>query len=300
MDISNHKVGLSLIRLTFGFIVLKNIIFYFPTSSYYFGRFGIAPWDDFVSACNYVHLPFVPYLCINEYCLYFSVFVYLLTSFCFCLGIGGTTNGVVFYFFYFVFKIRNGLILDGSDNVIAVILPFLIFSDCYRFFNVENKFEALEFKVRNLVIFKALNNAMTLGIMLQVVFIYFFTAVAKSAGAMWQNGTAIYYTMRVEEFMATQWNIPLTQNIFFVVLGTYFTLLIEIAFPFLIWFKSTKFLIMGITALLHVGIFVFMRIDNFSWVMISTYPIFVSDSEFSKLKALASQQLDRVRSLTRH
>ena len=116
--------------------------------------------------------------------------------------------------------------------------------------------------------------------MIQVCFVYLFTGLAKHEGELWRNGTAVYYTMRVKDFMATRWNIPLTENHYFVVLSTYFTMFLEMAFPFLIWFRKTKYYIMIGGIILHVGIWVFMRIDNFSWVMLATYFIFITNSEY--------------------
>lgn len=90
--------------------------------------------------------------------------------------------------------------------------------------------------------------------------------------------------MRVDEFRATEWNIPLTENPYFVVLATYFTIFFELAFAFLVWFKRTKFFILLMGVLLDIGIWVFMRIDNFSWIMIGTYFLFITDTEYLKFQ----------------
>ncbi|MFM7430668.1 MAG: HTTM domain-containing protein [Flammeovirgaceae bacterium] len=127
--------------------------------------------------------------------------------------------------------------------------------------------------------------------MIQICYVYFFTALAKLQGALWLNGTAIYYTMRVDEFRATDWNISLTKNHYFVVLSTYFTLFWELSFSFLIWFRQTKVLIIFFGVILHIGIWIFMRIDNFSWIMIGSYAIFISNDDYLRLKSLILQKL---------
>jgi hypothetical protein len=33
----------------------------------------------------------------------------------------------------------------------------------------------------------------------------------------------------------------------------------------------------------YIGIWIFLKIDNFSWIMIATYAIFVTDKEFSNI-----------------
>ncbi|MDO4229874.1 MAG: DCC1-like thiol-disulfide oxidoreductase family protein, partial [Capnocytophaga sp.] len=59
----------------------------------------------------------------------------------------------------------------------------------------------------------------------------------------------------------------------------------EIAFPFLVWFKQTKFWIFLGGVFLHIGIWIFMRIDNFSWVMLSTYFVFITNEEFRSFQS---------------
>ncbi|MBX2896668.1 MAG: HTTM domain-containing protein [Cyclobacteriaceae bacterium] len=277
---TNQFIGLSIIRFIFGLIILKNIIFYLPTSDYYFGKNGIVPWEDFLLICGTINMSFMTIFFQNDLMLKIYLLLTVVLAFNFCLGIGSTINGVALTIFLFFLKLRNGLILDGSDNVISVVLPFLIFTNCYRFFNVQLAYDKLEQVLRSKDWMTVVDRVFVLAIKIQVIFVYFFTAIAKSGGVLWQNGTAVYYTMRVKEFNATSLNVPLTQNVYFVVFTTYTTQLIEIAFAFLVWFKKTKFIILTITALLHVGIFIFMRIDNFSWVMITTYAVFINDDEF--------------------
>jgi hypothetical protein len=290
----DHEIGLSVLRVIFGFIILKNVIFYFPDAQYFFGKNGIAPWDDFVSFCRYSRVTFILYFFDGIILLKLYLVILCLSSFAFCLGFGGVVNGIFLYFLYFFLRMRNGLILDGSDNVISVILPFLIFANSYKYFKTESRLDGLGKRIREKRLITYVNDVLCLGILVQVVIIYFFTSVAKSGGTLWQNGTAVYYTLRVEEFMATKWNIILTQNMYFVVISTYLTLITEIAFPFLIWFKQTKFIIMVATALLHIGIFIFMRIDNFSWVMIATYFAFIKNEEYLVFKAKLTSALNAI------
>lgn len=206
-----------------------------------------------------------------------------LAAFCFLFGIFKRVGGVVLFLLLFILKQRNGFILDGSDNVIQVVLPFLIFANSYRYFTYEVKlFKNVKFNLEETNFARIIMFLAGAALMAQVCYVYFFTALAKLQGNLWLNGTAVYYTMRVDEFRATDWNIWLTKNHYFVVFATYFTVLVELAFAFLVWFRQTKFFILPLVTALHVGIWVFMRIDNFSWVMISTYFAFVTDEEYRR------------------
>lgn len=275
---NKHSIGIAFFRVFTCLIIIKNCLSYIPYADVFFGKNSIYPLQLYVeemkiNGLDFLILPFdVSFF--PELYLYVVIILALL----YLLAIGKRYIGVLLYFAIIILKTRNGFILDGSDNVIQVTLPFLVIADNlkhFRFFKADFKITPI---VQNISIIAAY------GLMIQVCFVYFFTALAKLQGDLWLNGTATYYTMRVQDFMATKWNIPLTENHYFVVLSTYFTVLWELSFPFLIWFRKPRpYIILG-GVLLHIGIWIFMRIDNFSWVMISTYLVFITNNEYVSLK----------------
>ena len=209
----------------------------------------------------------------------------ILFSSMFLLGIGRRFIGVLLYALVFCLNQRNGYILDGSDNVIAVTFPFLLLTNCFEYFTYTQKtLTRLNERVSKNKYLIEIGNTITqiglIGLFVQICFVYFFTALHKLQGDLWLNGTATYYTMRVEEFRATSLNITLTKNHYFVVLSTYFTVLWELGFAFLVWFRNTKLAVLLLGILLHLSIWVFMRIDNFSWIMIGSYSFFITNKEY--------------------
>lgn len=279
-----RSIGLSLLRVIVSFILIKNAIFYLPMSEQLFGANAIMSIRFYWHHMHLFGLEHFIYPFEIPYASAFFLMVMIVLAGMYLFGVGKAVTGVILYMMAIVLKIRNGYILDGSDNVIQVIMPFLIISDAYRYFRLCTK-PMLKFRLSS-----TLKNALEVvqhyalaGLLIQVCFVYFFTALAKLQGDLWLNGTATYYTMRVDEFRATSWNIPLTENHFFVVLTTYFTLLWEISFAFLVWFKKTKWYVLLLGVVLHVGIWIFMRIDNFSWVMMATYFVFITDEEYKRI-----------------
>lgn len=303
----NYYVGLAFYRVILSFIVLKNCIFYLPLADVLFGKGGIYPVDSYAMALSYsgifgklgidtfiVNLfnsPLFPTLYLIVCIVFFSMLL---------LGVGKRTVAVISYILILNLMWRNPYILDGSDNVIQVTFPFLIFTNCFKYLTWNKGLN----NISNIIVWKGetltqkqafvrlLNDFGTLGIKIQVCFVYFFTGLAKLQGSLWLNGTAVYYTMRVSEFRATNFNIPLTENHYFVVFTTYFTILWELAFIFLVWFKQTKNYVLLFGVFLHLGIWFFMRIDNFSWIMIGTYFLFLTDSEYQ----FVSDKITKVRS----
>jgi hypothetical protein len=287
-------IGLSIYRVILGGLILKNCIFYLPMADALFGGNAIYDLSLYALDMRISGIGALTYPFQQPGASQLFLLVTAVAAGCFVLAIGGRVVGVVLYFLVIILKLRNGLILDGSDNVIQVTLPFLIAAQSYNYFRLQPKRIALLRSPIWSQLYQPVATAAAYGLMVQVCFVYFFTGLEKMQGELWQNGTATYYTMRVEEFRATEWNIWLTRNHFFVVLTTYSTVLWEQAFAFLVWFQRTKFFVLGLGVLLHVGIWVFMRIDNFSWIMIGTYFVFVTDTEYSVISQWVRQRTKRM------
>lgn len=295
----NRSIGLSALRVIIAFIVIKKAIFILPMAEEIFGVHSIAPLPGYLASLGYYHVPFLYF----PFDMAFGPQLFLLLTIAagllFLFGEFSIFPGIALYWLILVAKMRNGFILDGSDNVIHVILPFLILADSYRYFRlglldgVRLNFQPgwwEKVKPHWLQFRKVIHEVALIGLLVQVCFVYFFTALAKLQGELWLNGTAIYYTMRVEEFLATKWNIPLTSNHYFVVLATYGTVLWEVAFAFLIWFRQTRYFVILGGIMLHLGIWFFMRIDDFSWVMMATYLAFITNAEYHRLHAFFTRE----------
>ena len=283
-DSLRNSIGLSIFRCLLAGLVMKNMIFYLPMADNLLGPEAIVDYNTYLGTMyaqglqTFIypfHAPYAPQLFII---LTFSV------AFLLFFGVFGRVTALVLWLLLVLFKLRNGFILDGSDNVIEVTLPFLILADAYRY-NTLSSSPPVPKSGPLAGLGRIVMRYASLALLIQVCFVYFFTALAKLQGDLWLNGTATYYTMRVDEFRQTDWNIALTQNHYFVVLSTYFTILWELSFAFLIWFRKTKWLVIGGGILLHLGIWYFMRIDNFSWIMIGTYAMFITNRDY--VRALA-------------
>ena len=82
-------------------------------------------------------------------------------------------------------------------------------------------------------------------------------------GERWHSGTAIYYILQVEQYSLNLIPEFLLKNSFFIVLATYASVLIKIAFPFSLFNRYTKYIvIIGIVGF-HLGILVEMGLVTF-------------------------------------
>ena len=107
--------------------------------------------------------------------------------------------------------------------------------------------------------------------------IYLSSGTSKLTGGTWWNGTAIYYTVANYEFSLLRFAFFDSALRFIcqqrwlwetmMAAGSYFTLVLEIGFPFLIWNRRLRpFLVVG-ALMLHAGIAIFMGLFAFQMFM---------------------------------
>jgi hypothetical protein len=142
--------------------------------------------------------------------------------------------------------------------------------------------------------------------MMQIHFciIYLASGVSKLMGSAWWNGTAIWGTVANPEFAALHlkyyhdmiawlarhrvlWELSMTG-------GAVFTLALEIGFPFLVWNRRLRWLMVIGSVLLHTGIALFMGLVGFSLMMLALLVSFIPPSAVRQLLGLADRVPDLV------
>lgn len=128
---------------------------------------------------------------------------------------------------------------------------------------------------------------------LHICFIYASAGLAKLKGATWWTGTAVWGTLANFEFapMESEWYFwvikSLVENYWFLQMflaaGTYFTLLFEIPYPFLIWSRKTRWIMLGMAVVLHGVIGVFMGLKTFALMMLVMNMAFLTPTLVDKI-----------------
>lgn len=101
-------------------------------------------------------------------------------------------------------------------------------------------------------------------------------------GEYWQNGTAIYYILQVDEFNLPWLTDLIISSDILIVFITYSTVLLQIAFPFMLLNKLTKYIALSLIVPLHLGIAFTMGLITFSLTMILIDTILISDEDYMK------------------
>jgi len=126
-----------------------------------------------------------------------------------------------------------------------------------------------------------------------VCFVYFASGASKLQGPAWWNGTAPWKTMANYEFspMNYQWYM---YALYFMVDHRWlwelamssiaiFTLVFEVGFPFFIWNRNSRWIVISAAVLLHLGIAIFMGLVTFSLMMLVAVSSFVPPETWHRL-----------------
>lgn len=142
--------------------------------------------------------------------------------------------------------------------------------------------------------------------MMQIHFciIYFAAGVSKLLGASWWNGTALWWCMANYEFAPMNqpgymdfliwlcqhrlvWELVMTFQ-------AVYTLTLEVGFPFLVWNRRLRWLMVVLAVFLHTGIAVLMGLTGFGVMMLTLLLSFVPPETVRQLLGLAAARAPRL------
>ncbi|WP_416444405.1 HTTM domain-containing protein [Leucobacter sp. HNU] len=204
----------------------------------------------------------------------FLFHVGILVTILIALGVGGRgALGLHFVLLWSLFM-TNPMLLDGGDNLMMIVVPFLLLTRCFDRFRIHRPIWTPGPAKWNLG--TVAHNTGLLLIAGQVCIVYLMAGLYKVQGQLWQDGTAIYYILRTPEFF---WP-GITEIIFhfdwLIVLASYATVLTSIAFPVLVLFPAGRPIAVALMAAFHLAIGILMGLTSFALIMIAIDLLFVN------------------------
>ncbi|MFE2853819.1 HTTM domain-containing protein [Streptomyces lavendulae] len=126
------------------------------------------------------------------------------------------------------------------------------------------------------VLANLLHNAGMLVIMAEVCLIYATAGWYKIQGSRWQDGTALYYPLRLDYFAPwPELSDVLAGSGVLVMLLSYGTVAVQVAFPFTLFNRRVKNVLLALMMLEHAGIAVLLGLPFFSMAMIAADAVFL-------------------------
>src|SRR5262249_2097219 len=118
---------------------------------------------------------------------------------------------------------------------------------------------------------------------IQMAVLFFYSAIAKLKGDDWWEGDAIWIVFTTPEHYSRFMLNLLASHYWISNVGTYATILIEIAFPFLIWQRRTRPYLLAGAIFLHFQFGLLMGLFYFSFVMVMGHMSFVRPEWLARL-----------------
>jgi predicted DCC family thiol-disulfide oxidoreductase YuxK len=184
---------------------------------------------------------------------------------------------------------RNPMFFYGVDKILAALLLILCVAPIGRELSLDRVRAVRAAKRENLAARPPLIETEWTGacirlMQIQMAVLFFYSAVAK-AGDDWRGGDAVWTVFTTDEHFN-----PFILGIFaahywLVNLATYGTLLIEIAYPFLVWQRATRPFLLAGALFLHAQFALLMGLFYFSFVMMTGHMAFVRPEWLARLGA---------------
>jgi predicted DCC family thiol-disulfide oxidoreductase YuxK len=185
---------------------------------------------------------------------------------------------------------RAPAIAYGVDKILACLLLILCVSPVGRAISLDRVRAVRAAKLKNLAAVLPPYASPWAGacirlMQIQMAVLFFYSAVGKLRGDDWWNGDAIWIVFTTGDHYNRLLLDVLASHYWLVNVATYATILIEIAFPFLIWQRRTRPYFLALAIALHLQFAVLMGLFYFSFVMVMGHMSFVRTEWLARLGA---------------
>lgn len=176
--------------------------------------------------------------------------------------------------------------VDTEDIIIRIMLAYLLLCQVTARLSADQWLARRRGARRPLVpawLTTPLNNAGVVLICGQLCIVYVMAGLAKLRGPTWRDGTAMYYTLHLDQYSPwPELGHALAPHAWIVLPMSWVAVLAQILFPVLVAFARTRLLaVLGLIAL-HVGIAVLLGLGLFSLAMVAADAVFVRDESIER------------------
>ncbi|MDY7046032.1 MAG: HTTM domain-containing protein [Bacillota bacterium] len=290
-------MGTSLIRIAFGLLILYFYFIHYGQRRFLWGPNGMQDHETLTKQL-FTTNNFSIYQ-LNDSLLYFEIIFHIgvVIAFFFTIGFMGRLTAILNFIFIWSLQHANVLILDGGDNVMRIILFYLLFANTTAFFSLDGY--RRKQKVSSITLSPSLSNAFhnlaVLASIIQVSFMYLTSGMHKIMGEVWQNGTALYYILQVDEYTHPFFKELVISSDFLLLIGAYGAIFAQITYPFLLFNRYTRYIAIFNIIAMHIGIAIVMGLFTFSATMISIQLVLLKNEEYERAYTAVKRLLSKLR-----
>jgi len=191
---------------------------------------------------------------------------------------------VVSWFLLLSLQNRNPLILQGGDNLLLMLLFWSMFLPLGARWSVDAALSQVQ------VADNRYFSMATLALLIQVMSVYFFSALLKTGNDWLADGTAVYYALHLDS-LATPFAVWFRGVAPPVVLSglTYFVWYLEFVGPILMFSPvlhvPLRLVLLGLFIAMHLGFWLNLEIGLFPFISIASLLVFTPGAVWDRLGA---------------
>ena len=190
-----------------------------------------------------------------------------LSAICLLLGYRSRIAAFVCWIVYLSFVGRNPMLIQGGDILMPLLLFWMIFLPIGAVFAIDAALSPQDRRGDSDL------SIATVGLLLQVLYVYVFGALLKTSDIWVPNGSAIYLALHLDTFVTPVGEI-LRDYVILMQLLTFFVYWLELLAPVLLFFPDKAMVVrtitLGLLWLMHLGFRIFLHIGHFWMASLSS------------------------------
>jgi hypothetical protein len=268
-------ITLSAFRLCFGAVML----FFFFTRAidleFFYGDNGIMPAWHMRGLEFFRYHPTFLVEGIPLWVLYSLHSLLLIAVFFVCIGLFTRWSAIVAYVLNLAFLNRNVSVMFGVDMISTFFLLYLCFADANARYSVDSRIG------RGANRQSVLSHISMRLMQIQLCIIYGYSGLEKMKGTRWWDGSALWDVLTMGNMQ--RWDLSFVAHApVLLALGVYVVLAWEAYFPALIWVPRLRLPMLFFGVIMHLGIYLFMNLPTFGFMMMSYYILFLKPEEVER------------------
>lgn len=285
------------VRIAYGILLVLMLAVELPDIGMWYSKSGVLPFDVSRFVIDSDTWTIFQWLPDNVSAVRWCYGIFIVQALLLLLGVRPRLQAICVLMWLTSFQHRNCLLVDGGNTVFRLFAFLLVLSPCGCRWSIDSW---LHKKRHGHLpdLSKCYGWAVRL-MQIQVTVIYASTAWEKLNGEAWLNGTALYYTSRLDDIFG-RGPVPdmLFNDLTALKVMTWAVLATEVLLPIGLWVRETRGIAIVAAIGLHLSIEWMMHLFLFEWIMIAALLSFVTAADISFMKSLFSRVLSpRSRSL---
>ena len=202
-------------------------------------------------------------------------------------GIGKNILAFILFIALTILYNLNDKFGNSGDEMVLLLFFYLSFANSFSRFTL---FKQKQISVDKQHFYNLMSNLAAYSIIFNLCLAYFLAGTFKAQDPYWIKGIGIHYFLNDERFSIFAAGNTLHLPTWLMYLVNYGTIAFELSFPFLVWFRQSRNVVLSLGLMMHLGIYLFLMIYGMSIVFIIQYVLFFTEEElnqfFQKIKLL--------------